>query len=275
VAPAEVRGKAIAAADKALELDETLPDAHKARAVIAIDAEWDLIKAEQHFERALELRPGYAAAHNLFGQMLSGLPLIRSAESRQHLERARELDPLMPWNDINQVAWWLYQGRPEKALEVGEPARRRNPALWVIPWQMGFAKLLLGRPSQAVPDFEAAVEAAHPERPAAVMGPLGLAYGLAGRQAEALEILTEMEQASQERYVSPFFLAVAYSGLGRMDEAFRLLDRALEQRTPWLVACTPYDAMNVALRRDPRWKSFVNRLRRLVRLPPGRPDPYS
>jgi hypothetical protein len=60
-----------------------------------------------------------------------------------------------------------------------------------------------------------------------------------------------------------------------MDEAFRLLDQALEQRTPYLVSCTPYDQNSVALRCDPRWKLFIDRLRKKVRLPPGTPDPYS
>jgi hypothetical protein len=60
-----------------------------------------------------------------------------------------------------------------------------------------------------------------------------------------------------------------------MDEAFRLLDRALAQRTPYLIYCTPYDPASVGLRRDPRWKPFIDRLRRLVRLPPGTPNPYS
>jgi tetratricopeptide (TPR) repeat protein len=269
-----VRDKAIAAAEKALELDLALPDAHKARADIAIDAEWDLAKAQQHFERAIELRPGYAAAHGFYGQML-GVLLLRFDEARPHLDRARELDPLSPWNDINLVGWWLYQGRPERAFEEGERARRRNPTLWVIPWEMGFAQLLLGQPSQAVHEFEAALNLLRPERPGAVLAPLGLAYGLAGRRADALKILAEMEQASQKRYISPFHLAVVYSGLGRMDEAFRLLDRALEQRTPSLIYCTPYDPNSLALRRDPRWKPFIDRLRRLVRLPPGTPDPYS
>jgi serine/threonine protein kinase/tetratricopeptide (TPR) repeat protein len=274
VAPAEVRDKAIAAAEKALELDGTLPEAHKARAVIAIDGEWDLAKAQQHFERALELRPGYAAAHNLYGQMLGGM-LQRYKEARGHFDRARKLDPLSPWNDINSVAWWLSQGRPEKALEEGERAHQRDPTNWVIPWEMGFAPLLLGQPSQAVPEFEAALKLLYPDRPADALAPLGLAYGLAGRQTDALKILAEMEQASQKHYISPFYLAVVYSGLGRMDEAFRLLDQALEQRTPWLVSCTRYDSLSVALRRDPRWKPFIDRLRRLVRLPPGTPDPYS
>jgi len=275
VAPADVRDKAIAAAEKALELDGTLPDAHMARAVIALDGEWDVAKAQQHFERALELRPGYAAAHTFYGQVLGGQPLRRFDEARLHIDRGRELDPLSPWNDINMVAWRLYQGRPEETLEEGQRARQRNPTLWVIPWQMGFAQLLLGQPSLAVPEFEAAIKLLQPDRPAAVLAPLGLAYGLAGRRADALKILAELEQASQKRYISPYYLAVVYSGLGRMDEAFRLLDRALEQRTPWLVGCTTYDPESVALRRDPRWKPFIDRLRRLVRLPPGTPDPYS
>jgi hypothetical protein len=74
--------------------------------------------------------------------------------------------------------------------------------------------------------------------------------------------------------MSPYHLAVVYSGLGRMDEAFRLLNQALEQRTPWLAFCMRYDPESVALRSDPRWKPFVDRLRKLVRLPPGTPDPY-
>ncbi|MGB7844060.1 MAG: protein kinase [Candidatus Acidiferrum sp.] len=275
VAPAEVRDRAVAAAEKALELDGTLPDAHNARALVALDGEWDIAKAQQHFERALELRPGYAAAHNWYGQMLGGEPLQRYDEARRHLDRARALDPLSPWNDINMDAWWLFQGQPEKALEEGERASHRNPTLWVIRWQMGFAQLNLGQPGQAAPEFEAALKLLQPDRPAAVLAPLGLAYGLAGRRADALKILAEMEQASQKLYIPPFYLAVVYSGLGRMDEAFPLLDQALEQRTPYLIVCTPYDPESVALRRDPRWKLFIDRLRKQVRLPPGTPDPYS
>jgi serine/threonine-protein kinase len=274
VAPVEVRDKAIAAAEKALKLDENLPEAHEAQALIAWDAEWDLAKAQQHFERALELRPGYAAAHNDYGQMLDN-QLSRFDEARRHIDRAGELDPLSPWNDINHVGWWLNQGRPEKALEEGERASQTNRTLWVIRWQMGFARLLLGQPSQAVPELEAAVKLLLPDRPADALAPLGLAYGLAGRRADALKILAEMEQASQKRYISPYYLAAVHSGLGQMDEAFRLLDHALEQRTPYLVCCTPNDGFSVALRRDPRWKPFIAQLRKLVRLPPGTPDPYS
>jgi TolB-like protein/tRNA A-37 threonylcarbamoyl transferase component Bud32 len=273
VAPAEVRDKAIAAAEKALELDENLSDAHKARAVIAIDGDWDLAKAQRHFERALQLQPGNAAAHNLYSQILMG-QLLRFDEARRHLDRARVLDPLSPYNDINLGAWWLCQGQPEKVFEESERARQRNPTLWTLRVLMGAARLHLGQPSQAALEFEAALKLLSPDRPAAGLACFGLAYGLAGRRADALKILAEMERASQKRYISPLYLAAVYSGLGRMDEAFRLLDRALEQRTPYLIFCTRHDPIPIALRRDPRWKPFVERLRRQVRLPPGTPDPY-
>jgi serine/threonine-protein kinase len=275
IAPAEVRDRAIAAAERALKLDPNLADAHKTRAFIAIDGEWDLAKAQRHFERALELRPDYAAAHNLYMQILVMI-LGRPDEARRHLDRARELDPLSPWSDINLIQWWLYQGRPEKALEEGEPARRRNPTILPITHQMALARLLLGQPSQAVSEYEALLKEFGPDQhaPLVVVASLGLAYGLAGRRADALKILAEMEQAAKNRYISPYYLAVVYSGLGRMDEAFRFLDQALEQRTSYLVTCGRYEATTIALRRDPRWKPFMERLRREVRLPPGTPNPY-
>ena len=272
VAPAEVRAKAIAAADKALVLDPNLPDAHKARAVIAIDGEWDLARAQREFEQALELRPSYAAAHSVYGEILT-IPLARFDEARQHFDRAHELDPLSPWNDMNLVVWYLNQGQFEKALAEGLRAQQRNPTLWLIPFHTGCAKLLLGQPAKAAPEFEAALNLLSPDRPTALLSKLGLAYALAGRTADALKILSELEEASRKKYISPYDLAVVYSGLGQMDRAFHLLDQALERRTPSLVYHTPYDPVAVALRRDPRWKLFIERMQQLVRLPPDASDP--
>jgi tetratricopeptide (TPR) repeat protein len=267
VPPADVRDPAVRAADRALALDPNLPEAHKARAVIAWDAEWDLAKAQEHFERALQLRPDYVAAHNLYAQMLQE-SLGRVDEARRHLDRAREIDPLSPWNDINLIAWWLYQGQPQQALERGDKARLLNPRLWIIPWQMGLSQLLLGKPDLAIPEFEAALGLLEGVRPSPVLSPLALALGLAGRRPEALRIVSELDEASRAHYVSPADLAVAYSGVGRMDEAFRLLDRALQDRTPSLSVAPANYFVFTALRRDPRWGSFSSRLRQRLRLPP-------
>lgn len=275
VAPAEVRDRATAAADRALELDENLPEAHKARAVIAFDGDWDIEKAQQHFERALELRPGYASAHNLYSQTLT-IPLSRADEARQHLDRARELDPLSPWNDFNLLYWWLYQGRPERELEEGQRlSLQPNPTL-LLHAVNGGALLALGQPGRAIAELEAELKADFPVRPVPVLGSLGLAYGLVGRRSDAQKILSELEQASKKRYISPYYIAIVCSGLGQMDKAFRLLEQALAVRSTYLViGCAPVDPCLALFRRDPRWKSFIERFRQQVRLPAGTPNPYS
>jgi TolB-like protein/Tfp pilus assembly protein PilF len=272
VAPGDVRARAVAAAEKALELDETLPEAHKARAGVAWDGEWDVAKAKQEFERALELRPGYAAAEYLY----AGIFFLqeRFDEALRHMNHASELDPLSPWNDFDHVAWWIYQGRGEEAVQEAEAARRRNPTVPHLAAWAAYAHIILGQPDQAAADMEAALKLFSPNRPSSDLGLLGCTYGLAGRRADAQTILSEMERSSRERYISPLGLAWVNAGLGRMDEAFRLLDQALEERTPYLSVCTRTDPSANVFRHDPRWKPFISRVRALVRLPPDTPDLY-
>jgi len=273
VAPADVRDKAIAAADRALELDPNLADAHKARAVIAVDGEWDFVKAKEHFQKALEIQPGYATAHILYAEILS-VPLQRYDEAQQHCDRARELDPLSPWNDTCLLLLWAYQGQYQKELEVSEWALKRDPTLFWIHAVRGGARIMLGQPDQAAPEFEATLSLLQPERPPGILDLLGVSYAMAGRRADALKILAEMEMMSKKRYVSALDRASLNASLGRMDEAFRLLDQALEQRTAYLFFCSQYDPIFINFRRDRRWKPFVERFRGAVKLPPGTPNPY-
>ena len=273
VAPTDVRDKAIAAADRALELDPNLADAHKARAVIAVDAEWDFVKAEEHFQKALELQPGYAPARVLYAVILS-VPLQRYDEAHRQCDRARELDPLSPWNDPCLLLLWAYQGQYQKELEVSESALKRDPTLFWIHVVRGGARFMLGQPNEAVTEAEATLSLLQPERPPVVLAQLGEAYGIAGRKADALKILAEMELMSKKRYVSALNLATVYASVGRMNEAFRFLDRALEQRAPYLFYCSQYDPLFFVFRHDKRWNPFVERLRATVKLPPGTPNPY-
>jgi TolB-like protein/DNA-binding winged helix-turn-helix (wHTH) protein len=274
VAPSEVHDRAVAAAEKALQLDERLPEAHNARAIIAYDGDWDLDRAKHEFERAIELRPGYAASHNLYGQLLI-VPLLRVDEAHRQFDIARELDPLSPWNDANLTLCLFYEGQYQKTLQEGERLLRHDPADTMTHTTMGGAWLSLGQPDRAIAELETVVKLSPAFRPT-ILGPLGLAYGRAGRRADAQEILEKLEQASKKRYISPYYIAMVYAGLGRMDEGFRELNRALGVRSTYLIpACSPIDPGLAEFRRDPRWKSFIERFKQKVRIPPGIPNPYS
>ncbi len=136
VPPGSVQDEALGAARKALELDDHLPEAHNARAVIALDGEWDVEAAERHYRKALELRPGYAAAHGLYAQLLYFF-LDRFGEAREHLKTARELDPFSPWNDINGCAILNFERRFDRAIEECGQALARSPGNFLVRWIRG------------------------------------------------------------------------------------------------------------------------------------------
>jgi tetratricopeptide (TPR) repeat protein len=266
VPPGSVRDQALAAARRALELDDRLAEAHNARAVIALDGEWDVEAAERHFRKALELRPGYAAAHNLYAQVLVNF-LNRFAEAREHLRIARELDPFSPWNDINACAIFNFEHRFDRAIEECGRSLARSPGNFVVRWLRAEAYLASGKPDLAVTELEAAIEASG--RNLNILADLGLAYGLAGRHDDARRILRELQELSRKRYVSPVQLAEVHFGIGEKDEAYRLLERGLEERTPSLAfGCTAEPIFSL-FRGDPRFEGLRARICRAVNLPKG------
>jgi tetratricopeptide (TPR) repeat protein len=262
VPPGSVRDQALGAARRALELDESLPEAHNARAVIAWDGEWDIASAERHFLRALELRPGYAAAHNLYAQLLDNTT-HRFEEAREHLKIARELDPFSPWNDINDCGLLFYERRFDRAIEECGRSLARSPGTFILHWQRGMAFLARDEPGRAVADLEASMEPSG--RNLNFLAYLGLAYGRAGRRAEATRILRELQELSELRYVSPVQLALVHQGLGNKDEAFRLLGRASDERTPLLLALWERDPVFDVFRGDARYERLRARLTPLIK----------
>ena len=263
VPPAPAREEALRAVRKALNLDDDLPEAHNARAVIALDAEWDAATAEQQFRKTIELRPGYAAAHTSYAQVLF-VYSNRFGEAREHMQIARELDPFSPWNAFNEC-WILHcERRFESAVQCGENGLARNPGTYMLRWLMGRTYLAMQRPQPAVVTYEAALEPSG--RNHNVLAELALAYGMAGRREDARRILRELQALSQTRYVSPYLLALVHFAVREKKEAYRELERSLAERTPGLgYAAIATEPMLDAFRGDRRFEETLARARALVK----------
>lgn len=269
VPPASAREGALRAARMALELDNDLPEAHGARAVIALDAEWDAATAEREFRKTLELRPGYAAAHGSYAQVLFAYS-DRFGEAREHMKIARELDPFSPWNALNDC-WILHcERRFESAVQCGEKSLARNPGNYMLRWLMGRTYLAMRRPQPAVVAYEAAIEPSGRNRN--ILAELALTYGLAGRREDARRILRELQELSPARYVSPYQLALVHLAVGERKEAYRELERSLAERTPGLGnAASATEPMLEVFRGDRRLNDVLARARALVKLPEKAP----
>jgi eukaryotic-like serine/threonine-protein kinase len=264
--PGAVRDDAVRAAQRALQLDGDLPEAHCAWATIAQSALWDHETAERHFLRALELRPGYAAAHGLYAQLLTN-DTTRFDEARQHLRTARELDPFSPWNDVNDCGAFAYERRFDRALEECGRSLERSPGNFILHWLMGWAYLGRGEAEKAVAEMEVSIEPSG--RNLNLLATLGMAYGRSEHRAEARRVLHELQELQKTRYVSPVQLSWVHLGLGEKDEAFRLLDRAVEERTPMVSDLYYGMVLFDGFRGDPRYAQVLARMAPLIKPPRG------
>jgi TolB-like protein/DNA-binding winged helix-turn-helix (wHTH) protein len=244
--------RALAAAQRAIELDELLADGHTSRARIALNYELDWEGAGKGYRRALELNPGYANAHHWYGYylMLSG----KITEGEAEMRRALELDPLSPIINAN-IGFSFYVARQHdealahwrKALEM-----HRNYALLHI--YMTGAYVAEGKYSEALAQLERAVALSGkgPQEDAV----LAHIYGRMGRTKEARALLSQLVARND---VPGYYVALANVGVGDANSAFEWLDKTVQQR--W----GPFNELNAeplfdALRSDSRFPSLLRRI---------------
>jgi len=250
----EALPKAQKAAAKALELDETLAEAHTSLGAVRADYEWDWRGAESEFRRAIELNPSYATAHQWYAELLSQQG--RHDEAIAEIRRAQELDPLSLI--INAIAGriLLFAGKVDPAIEQLKKTLEIDPNFSLANYDLGKAYLRKQRLSQAIAEFQKSVNLFRvSERDAA----LGYAYARTYKEAEARKVLKTYLQQSKLTYVSWYGIAFIYAGLGNNDQAFACLDRAYEQRDVRLrdVNVEPlFDNLHF----DPRFAHLVRRV---------------
>jgi eukaryotic-like serine/threonine-protein kinase len=217
------RGKAAAA--RALALDESLAEAHASMGYVQIFYDLDWPGASKSLQRAMELNPRYATAHQWYAWYL--FVAERFDEALASLQRAQELDPLsLIINDHLGYAL-LLAGRPEEALAQLIKTRELDPAFPWTHWRLGSVYLALGRLEESIEAFDVVVSKTDG---GVGLGYKGLVCAMAGRADDARAVLDRLERLSLSRYVSPLEFALVYAGLGRVDETMSSLQRAYVDR---------------------------------------------
>ncbi len=255
LAPKEAFPKAKLAAERALELDERLGEAHASLAFVRFGFDWDFPEAEREFKRAIELNPGYAAAHQWYAIYLAAVE--RLEEAKTETTRAQDLDPLsLPI--MTNVGWIHYLSRRyDRAIETFKKALEMDSNFILARRRLGQSYEQKGMFDEAIAEFQKtlAIFAGDTESLAA----LGHAYAASGREAEAYAVIEKLTELGKQRYIPSYFNARIHTALGQTDQAFEWLEKVYEERYGFLVYMKVEPSLD-PLRQDPRFLELAHRV---------------
>jgi len=249
--PSDAFPKARAAAERALEIDAALGEAHASLGHVKFQYDRDWRGAEQELKRATELSPNYGHAFHLHALCLMWMG--RVDEAIVEIRRARQLDPLLLAIGANYGLILARAHQYDRAIDECRKTLELDPAFALAYYRLGQIELLTGRYADAVPALKRAVSLSGSPRATAE---LGLAYALQGNAPEARRLIDDLARRAKERYVSPFDFAVIYGGLGDTEQTLEWLQRAERERSPSLNYLILSPAFT-SVRSDPRFTAFV------------------
>ncbi len=253
--PKEAFPRAKAAATKALEIDDTLAEAHASLGYVKLFYDWDLTNAESELKEAIELNSNYATAHHWYGVYLQFVG--RFDQALVEMRRALELDPLSPSINAN-VGWPLYYARQyDQAIEQFQKAIERDQSSPLPHHWLAMVYGQKGMYEEAITEYQKALDLSG-SRPR-IVAELGYIYAVSRKRSEAQKALEELKELSKRRYVSSFYMALIYMGLGEKDQAFALFERAYEERSPRLIELK-VDPIFDPLRSDQRFAELMRKV---------------
>jgi TolB-like protein/tetratricopeptide (TPR) repeat protein len=255
-APRDCYPKAKAAATKALQLDDTLAEAHTTLALAIWLYDFDASQAIMEFQRAIELNQNYAIAHQQYGNnTLSALGRFDDAIGEG--KRAVELDPLSLVINTDMGSDYYYARRYDEAIAQLHKTLEMDPGFYI-------AHLVLGQVLDAKGDRDAAIVECQKARALnddpSVHGVLARVHGLSGNKMEAEKILDHLKKLSKERYVSAYSFALVYLGLGDKEEALRWLEQSYQDRAGSDIGFIRVDPLLDPLRGDPRFEALAEKV---------------
>ena len=255
LAPTECFPKAREAANRALELDPTIAEPHTSLGYVKLYYDWDWAGAEREFRHAISLNPNYPTAHHWYSVYLTAMQ--RFEEASQEIRRAQQLDPtsLVINTDIGFELY--YARRYDEALRQLQTVLDMNK-------EFPLAHLWLGRVYQQKRMYNDALEEfKNTERGVSgwvvAIAAAGNAYALSGDADEARALLKQLDELSRSKYVTPYGEALIWAGLGDRNQAFSWLNKAIADRSHWLV-WLKIDPRRDAIRSDARLDELVRRV---------------
>ena len=254
--PAESVVPAEAAAKKALELDDSLAEAHASLGLIATE-ELEVNRGVNELERAIQLNPNYATAHHWLGLALA--TLRQSDRSVGELKRALELDPLSMIINADLSIIYLYAGRYDAAEAQARKTLEIDSRSFVAHYYLGAALQLTSRLKEAIPEFQKAVELNNDPYSIAM---LAQAYARSGQTDEARKLLAHLNEMAKSGEVPEYALALVYTSLGEKERAIEALEHGFAGGNKSYLFLLPGDPFLDDLRGDPRFEALVQKITR-------------
>jgi TolB-like protein/predicted negative regulator of RcsB-dependent stress response len=251
--PQEYNPRARAAAQKAVELDDTLAEAHTSLAYVFF-VDFENAQSVKEYERAISLNPNYAMAHHWFGSnLLSALGRFDQAIAEG--KRALELDPVSPVISASLGAIYKNARRYDEAIAQLRDTVEMHPEFYWAHRFLGVALELKGATSEAIAEYRKAFEL---NDDPAVLALLAHAKVSIGKQDEARQILAQLTEEAKARYVPAYAFAVIHLALGETDEALDWLEKAARDHDGLYSNYFKVDPYLDPLRGDPRFEALVS-----------------
>lgn len=256
VSPKEAYPEAREWARKALQIDNTLAEAHTSIAIIKLFHDWDWKGAEQKFKRALELNSSYAMARQAYAYLLAATNRLDAAKSE--IQRARGLDPLsLPVRTAEAMVLYLdrqYEASRDLLLEI----TKTDPGFPMAHLYLGWIYIQEKNFPKALELFQNAytLSGKNPR----IQAWLGYAQALTGKTQEALAALEKLQDYPLNKYVDPSYIALIHMGLNNTDQAFEWLEKGYEERSFWL-AWLQVDPVFDSIRQDKRFKDLLKEMK--------------
>jgi TolB-like protein/Flp pilus assembly protein TadD len=243
------------AARRAIELDDSLGEAHCSLALASPHRGWDCGFVERELRRAIELAPSYSPAHLYYAMLLMGVG--RYEEGIEEMEWAVDLDPKSPLLNGDLAFDLALAGRLEEAHEQIQDAMRKSPGFPSHRYILGVVYERKGMYREAIAEMEQAVRSALMHT--VPLGVLGYLYAATGEREKARQVLRRLDELAKSRSVSHFSQALVCAGLGESSEALRCLEKAYEEHSPFLYMLNFYPWLE-SLRLAPEFADLVKRV---------------